>query len=91
MQRGIGAYRLIKILRFALLIEKAVLMALCDKEIKLKIASREQHAACDGCPFAEGYGLALSSARGQRIATDDVLLQNVSETFVILVKKRWII
>ena len=63
-------------------------MALCDKEIKLEVASRELHAARYGGPFAESDGLVLGSAIGQRIAADDILLQHISEAFVILVKKR---
>ena len=83
MQRGIGAHWLVETLRFALLIEKAILMALSDKEVKLKITPRELHAASDGGPFTESDGLALGSAIGQRIATNDILFKHVSETFFI--------
>ena len=89
MQRGIGAHGVVKALRFAFLIEEAVLVALGDEEIKLEVASRELHTAGDGCPFAKGDGLAICGAIGQRIAADDILLKHVSEAFVILVKKRW--
>ena len=88
MQWGIGTHRFVKTLHFALLVEEAVLVVFCDKEIKLKVAPRELHAARDGCPLAESDGLVLGSAIGQRIAADDILLQHVSEAFVILVKKR---
>ena len=54
-------------------------MALGDEKVKLEIASRELHAARDGCPLAEDYGLVLSSAIGQRIAADDILLEHVAE------------
>ena len=63
-------------------------MVFCDKEIKLEVTPRELHAARDGCPLAESDGFVLGSAIGQRIAADDILLQHVSEAFVILVKKR---
>ena len=66
-------------------------MALCDKKVKLEVAPRELHAAGDGCPFAEGDRLALGGAIGQRIAADNILLQHVSEAFVILIKKSRII
>ena len=88
MQRGIVAHWFIETLRLALLVEKAVLVTLRDEEIKLEIASRELHTARYGCPFTEDNGLVLSSAIGQRIAADDILLQHISEAFVILVKKR---
>jgi len=60
----------------------------CDKEVKLEVAPRELHAARDGSPLAESDGLILGSAISQCIAADDILLQHVSEAFVILVKKR---
>ena len=88
MQWWIGTHRLVETLHFALLVEEAVLVALCDEEIKLEVAPRELHAARYGCPLAESDGLVLGSAIGQRIAADDVLLQHISEAFVILVKKR---
>ena len=83
MQRGIGAHWFIETLRLALLVEKAVLVTLRDEEVKLEIASRELHAACDGCPLAESDGLVLGSAIGQRITADDILLQHISEAFFI--------
>ena len=83
MQWWIGTHRLVETLHFALLVEEAVLVALCDEEIKLEVAPRELHAARYGCPFAESDGLVLGSAIGQRIAADDVLLQHVSEAFFI--------
>ena len=58
-------------------------MVFCDKEIKLEVASRELHAARDGCPLAESDGLVLGSAIGQCIAADDILLQHISEAFFI--------
>lgn len=88
MQWWIGTHRLVETLHFALLVEEAVLVALCDEEIKLEVAPRELHTARYWCPFAESDGLVLGSAIGQRIAADDVLLQHISEAFVILVKKR---
>ena len=88
MQRGIGAHGFIETLRLALLVEKAVLVALCDEEVKLEVAPRELHAARYGCPLAEGDGLVLGGTIGQRIAADDILLQHVSEAFVILIKSR---
>ena len=88
MQWWIGTHRFVKTLHFALFIEKTVLMVFCDKKIKLEVAPRELHAARYGCPLAEGDGLVLSGAIGQCIAADDILLQHVSEAFVILVKKR---
>ena len=72
MQWRIGAYWFVEALRLSFLVEEAVLVALGDKEIKLEVTAREILAACDGCPFAEGDGLALGSAIGQRIATDDL-------------------
>ena len=88
MHWRIGTHRLVEALHLALLIEEAILMALCDKEVELEVAPRELHTACNGRPLAESDGLVLSSAIGQRIAADDVLLQHISEAFVILVKKR---
>ena len=72
-------------MRFALLVEEAVLVVFCDKEIKLEVAQRELHAARNGCPLTESDGLVLSSTIGQRIAADDILLQHVSEAFFITV------
>ena len=85
MQWWIGTHRLVETLHFALLVKKAVLVALCDEEVKLEVAPRELHAARDGCPLAEDDGLVLGSAIGQRIAADDILLQHVSEAFFITV------
>ena len=88
MQWWIGTHRFVKTLHFSLLVEEAVLVVFCDKEIKLEVTPRELHAARDGSPLAESDGLVLGSAIGQRIAANDILLQHVSEAFVILVKKR---
>ena len=85
MQWWIGSHRFVETLHFALFVEKTVLMVFCDKEIKLEIAPRELHAARDGCPLAESDGLVLGSAIGQRIAANDILLQHVSEAFLITV------
>ncbi len=85
MQWWIGTHWFVETLHFALFVEKAVLVVLCDKEIKLEVAPRELHTARDGCPFAEDDGLVLGSAIGQRIAADDILLQHVSEAFFITV------
>ena len=83
MQWWICAHWFIEALRFALLIEEAVLVALCNKEIKLEVAPRELHAARDRCPFAESDRFIISGAIGKRIATDNILLQHVSEAFFI--------
>ena len=88
MQWWIGTHRLVETLHFALFVEKAVLVVFCDKEVKLEVAPRELHAARDRCPLAESDGLVLGSAIGQCVAADDILLQHISEAFVILVKKR---
>lgn len=88
MQRWIGTHRFVETLHFALFVEKTVLVVFCDKEVKLEVAPRELHAARDGSPLAESDGLILGSAIGQCIAADDILLQHISEAFVILVKKR---
>ena len=85
MQWWIGTHRLVETLHFALFVEKAVLVALCDKKIKLEVAPRELHTARDGCPFAENDGLVLGSAIGQRVAADDILLQHVLEAFFITI------
>ena len=85
MQWWIGTHRLVETLHFALFVEEAVLVALCDKEVKLEVAPRELHAARNGCPLAESDGSVLGSAIGQRIAADDILLQHVSEAFFITV------
>ena len=85
MQWWIGTHRFVETLHFALFVEEAVLVAFCDKEIKLEVAPRELHAARDGCPLAESDGLVLGSAIGQRIAANDILLQYVSEAFFITV------
>ena len=79
MQWRIGLYWLIKVLRLSLFVEEAVLVALGDEEVELEVATRELHAASDRCPLAEGDRLALGSAIGQRIATDDVLSQHILE------------
>ena len=83
MQWWIGTHRLVETLHFALLVEEAVLVALRDEKVKLEIAPRELHTARDGCPLAEDDGLILGCAIGQRIATDDVLFQHVSQAFFI--------
>ena len=83
MHWWIGTHRFVETLHFALFVEKAVLVALCDKEIKLEVAPRELHAARDGRPLAESDGLVLGSAVGQRIAAYDILLQHVAEAFFI--------
>lgn len=85
MQWWTGAHWLVETLYLALLVEEAVLVALCDKEIKLEIATRELHAASNWCPFAESDGLILGCAIGQRITADDVFLQHVSEAFFIAI------
>ena len=64
MQWWICVHWFIEALRFALLIEEAVLVALCDKEIKLEVAPRELHTARDGRPLTEGDGLVLGGAVG---------------------------
>lgn len=79
MQWGIGAHRFVETLHFALLVEEAVLVAFCDKEIKLEVTPRELHAARNGCPLAESDGLVLGGAVGQCIATDDVFSEHVAE------------
>ena len=86
MQWRISAHWLVKTLRFALLIEKAVLVVFCDKEIKLEVAPRELHTACDRCPLAESDRFTLGSAIGQRVAANDLLLQHVLEAFIIAVR-----
>lgn len=78
MQWWIGTHRFVKTLHFALLVEEAVLVALCDKEIKLEVAPRELHTASYWCPLAESYRLILSCAIGQCIAADDVLLKQIT-------------
>ena len=79
MQRGIGAHRFVETLCFALLVKEAVLVALGDEEVELEVAARELHVAGDGRPLAEGDGLVLGGAVGQRIAAYDVFLQHVAE------------
>ena len=79
MQRGIGAHRLIETLHFALLVEEAVLVALCDEEIELEIASGKLHDARDGSPLAESDGFVFGGAVGEGVATDDVLLEHIAE------------
>ena len=83
MQRGISVYRLVKALRFALLVEEAVLVALGDEEVELEVATGELHTAGDGGPFAEDDGLVLGGAVGEGVAADDVLFQHVSQAFFI--------
>lgn len=79
MQRGISVYRFVKALRFALLVEKAVLVALGDEEVELEVAAGELHTARDGGPLAEGDGLVLGGAVGEGVAADDVLLEHKAE------------
>ena len=79
VNRRIGFYRLIETLYFALLVEEAVLVALRDEKVELKITPGELHTSGDGCPFAEGDGLVLGGAVGEGVATDDVLLEHVAE------------
>lgn len=83
MQWGIGAHRFVETLHFALLVEEAVLVAFCDKEIKLEVTPRELHDTGDGRPLAESDGLVLGGAVGQCVTTDDILLEHVAETFFI--------
>lgn len=85
MQWGISVYRFVEALRFALLVEEAVLVALGDEEVELEVATGELHTAGDRGPFAEGDGLVLGGAVGQCITADDILLQHVSEAFFITV------
>ena len=83
MQWWIGTHRLVETLHFSLLVEEAVLVVFCDKEVKLEIAPRELHAARYGCPFAEDDRFVLGGAIGQRIAADDILLEHVAKAFFI--------
>ena len=52
-------------------------MCLVDKEVELEIASRELHAACNRCPFAERDRFAIGSAIGEGISADDIFLEQV--------------
>ena len=79
MQWGIGAHRLIEALHFAMLVEKAVLVALRDEEVELEIAAGELHDTGDGRPLAEGDGFVVGGAVGERVTADDVLLEHVAE------------
>ena len=79
MQWGIGAHGFVETLGLALLVEKAVLVALGDEEIELEVAAGELHTARDGCPLAEDDGLVLGGAVGEGVATDDVLLEHIAE------------
>jgi len=79
MQRGICAYRLVEALRFTLFIEKAVLVALGDKEIKLEITTRKLHATGNRRPLAEADRLVFCGTVSQRITADDVLPKHVAE------------
>ena len=72
-------YRFVKALRFALLVEEAVLVALGDEEVELEVATGELHTAGDGCPFAEGDGLVLGGSVGEGVAADDVLPEHIAE------------
>ena len=83
MQWGIGVYRFVKALLFALLVEKAVLVALGDEEVELEVAAGELHTAGDRGPLAEGDGVFLGGAIGERVTADDVLLEHVAEAFFI--------
>ena len=53
-------------------------MCLVDQEVELEVTSRELHAARNGRPFAERDRLAVGSAIGEGIATDDVLLEHIA-------------
>ena len=79
MHRWIRPYRFIETLGLTLLVEEAVLVALCDEEIKLEVAPRELHTARNGCPLAEGDGLVLGGSVGEGVAADDILLEHVAE------------
>ena len=85
MQRWISTHRLVEALHLALFVEEGVLVALCDEEIKLEIASRKLHTTSNWRPFAESYRLIFSCAVSQRIAADDVLLKHISKAFFITV------
>ena len=78
MQWWIGSHWFIKALCFALLVEEGILVRLVDQKVELEVAPRELHAARNGCPFAEGDGLAIGSALGEGVATVDVLLQHIA-------------
>lgn len=79
MQRGIGAHGFVETLGLALLVEKAVLVALGDEEVELEVAAGELHTAGDRGPLAEGDGLVLGGAVGEGVAADDVLLEHIAE------------
>lgn len=79
MQRGIGAHGFVEVLHFALLIEEAVLVALCDEEIELEVAPGELHASGDGGPLTEDDGFVLGGAVGEGVAADDVLSEYIAE------------
>ena len=79
MQRGISVYRLVKALRFALLVEEAVLVALGDEEVELEVAAGELHTASDGCPLAEDDRFVLGGAVGEGVAADDILQEHIAE------------
>lgn len=79
MQWGIGAHGFVETLGLALLVEKAVLVALGDEEVELEVAPGELHSARDGSPLAEDDGLVLGGAVGEGVAADDVLQEHVAE------------
>ena len=83
MQRGISVYRFVKALRFALLVEEAVLVALRNEEVELEVAAGELHTTRNGCPLAESDGLVLGGSVGEGVAADDVFSEHVAETFFI--------
>lgn len=79
MQRGISVYRFVEALYLALLVEKAVLVALGDEEVELEVAAGELHTARDGGPLAEDDGFILGGAVGEGVAADDVLSEYIAE------------
>ena len=72
-------YRFVKALRFALLVEEAVLVALGDEEVELEVAAGELHTAGDGCPLAKDDRFVLGGAVGEGVAADDVFSEHVAE------------
>ena len=58
-------------------------MFLCHEGVELEVATREMLVARHRSPFAEGDGLPVGGAVGQRVAAHDVSLQHIVQAMLV--------